>query len=357
MIMYQTGTKTRRSQIRRNWLFVSRLILLLFDFVGIITYALVIKNPSTITLKANSAFNRREIRTATFIVARLGFSLVNGITLSTYGVYHTDTIVGSFFYQQFIYYPVVLVLLPGLALRLQLNEQDPYYQIIYGDSWQSHSFFRQSWQLIPLIVRECCDFLAAIALWCFLCGTNELKDRKLSCLTINVDELASGIHPLPDRSITWRGRPRKRRISRLQVRVVGSAMDFLYNGLLRRVIPVETKIQAFIQHAFSLAAIVLLIVRVAYGIGSLNNNLPSRTTVEPCNPDHLDLDSLQVYTRLRINQSLRYVSPTFDYPAGPLWERLTINVSSVHDYDTVHSPAWAERSNFVRLLNERRDGQ
>ncbi|CAE7127676.1 unnamed protein product [Rhizoctonia solani] len=329
--MYQAGTKIRRSQVRRNWLFVSRLILLLFDFIGVIVYALVIKDPSKITIDANSVFNHREIKTATLIIARLGFSLVNGLFLSTYGFYHTDTVIGSFFYQQFIYYPIVLVLLPALALKFQLKEQDPYYQFIYGDSWQSHSFFRQSWQLIPLIVREGCDFLVVIALWCFLCGVTEFKHRKLSCLVINIDELASGIRSAPDQSITWRGRPRRRRMSRLQARVVGSTMRFLYNGILRRVIPVETRIQALIQHIFSLAAIVLLIVRVAYGIGGLNENLPSRTTVEPCDSDQQDIDSLQVYTRVPPDDSLDFLNLTLGHAAGSIRERLAINVSSVHD--------------------------
>ncbi|CAE6511102.1 unnamed protein product [Rhizoctonia solani] len=120
-------------------------------------------------------------------------------------------------------------------------------------------------------------------------------------------------------------------MSVLQARIIGSSMKFLYNGLLRRVSPVETRIQALFQHLFSLAAIVLLIMRIAYGLSGANEDFPSRATVEPCDPYQLGVDSVQLYARLPDNYALRNLNSTLGYADGSIWDRLTINVSSIHD--------------------------
>ncbi|CAE7127980.1 unnamed protein product [Rhizoctonia solani] len=117
--------------------------------------------------------------------------------------------------------------------------------------------------------------------------TKEFKARNFSCLTINVDEVAAGTRVTPNRTITWRGvlRQRGRNLSLLRARVLGSTWNFLTNSLFRRVIPVETRLQVFTQHIFSLGAVALIILRVVFLLRNSYEDLPSRTIVKPCTPD------------------------------------------------------------------------
>ncbi|CAE6533303.1 unnamed protein product [Rhizoctonia solani] len=189
-----------------------------------------------------------------------------------------------------------------------------------------------------------------IALWCFLCGTKELMAKKLSCLGINIDELAAGVRAAPNRTITWRGVPRQRGRSLLQARVLKSTWNVLYNSLFRRVVPVETRLQVFVQHIFSLGAIALLILRVVSSLRNTYEDLPSRTIVGPCGPDKLystdGSDKFKTYSPpqpQKIYMSLpghRGVSR--DAPLSVLEDnRFTVNISLTRDcmeYGTATEP-------------------
>ncbi|KAL5638112.1 hypothetical protein ACGC1H_002386 [Rhizoctonia solani] len=220
------------------------------------------------------------------LFVRFTLSFINDSFLLTYGFYYTDTVIGTFFFQQLIYHPIVIALFTAVAYRIQVDRQDyAYYENIYGESWRLDSLFVQSWQLIPLTARAGCDVLMTFALWCFLCGTKELRAKKLSCLGINIDELAAGVRVAPYRTITWRGVPRQRGRSFLQARALKSTWNVLYNSLFRRVVPVETRLQVLVQHIFSLVAIALLILRTVSSLRNSYENLPTRTIVGPCGPD------------------------------------------------------------------------
>ncbi|CAE6509090.1 unnamed protein product, partial [Rhizoctonia solani] len=227
----------------------------------------------------------REMATATVIFVRFALSFVNDLFLITYGFHRTSTVIGTFFFQQLLYHLIIIALFTAVAYRIQIDQRDSYCEDIYGSSWRLDSLFVQSWQLIPLTARPGCDILLFFTLWFFLCGTNELRARKLSCLGINIDELAAGLRASPNRTITWRGMPPKRSGSLLQARVLVSTWTFLRNYLFRRVIPVETKLQVFTQHIFSLGAVALLILRIVSALRNSYEDLRSRTIVGPCVPD------------------------------------------------------------------------
>ncbi|CAE6477641.1 unnamed protein product [Rhizoctonia solani] len=273
-----------RSPVRKHWHFFSRLVLLVTDIAGVVAYSLLISG--RIKTGAYGQWFDREIATAMVLFVRFTLSFINDSFLLTYGFYYTDTVIGTFFFQQLIYHPIVIALFTAVAYRIQVDRQDyAYYENIYGESWRLDSLFVQSWQLIPLTARAGCDVLMTFALWCFLCGTKELRAKKLSCLGINIDELAAGVRVAPYRTITWRGVPRQRGRSFLQARALKSTWNVLYNSLFRRVVPVETRLQVLVQHIFSLVAIALLILRTVSSLRNSYENLPTRTIVGPCGPD------------------------------------------------------------------------
>ncbi|CAE6418206.1 unnamed protein product [Rhizoctonia solani] len=237
----------------------------------------------------------------------------HGFSIS-YGFYYTNTIIGAFFFQQLFYYPFIIGFFTALGYGIQSGTRDDILP-----------FFRQSWQLIPLTVRGGCDLLVSIALWYFLLGTKEFQDWKPSCLGINIDELATGAWTTRNRAITWRGTPRRRGMNLLQARTLRSTRNFLCNALFRRVLPVETRIQALVQHLFSLTAILLLIIRAVSVLRNSDEDLPSRTIVKPCSisrPPTLVYMRLPKYPGAFTNNLYNQINQ--------IMGELTINVSSIH---------------------------
>ncbi|CAE6477637.1 unnamed protein product [Rhizoctonia solani] len=227
---------------------------------------------------------------AAIIISRCSVSLVNEVFLTTYGFVYTNTIIGTFLFQQWIYYPVI-ILFTGLGCWFGR----PFHPNGVIIDW--------SWLTLPLGIRGACDLLVTIALWYFLLRTKDFRDRKPNCLTANVEELASGTLPIPRDIVTWGGIRRRRGMRSIRARIPKAISSLVYNALFRRVLsvnstitgrtsPVETRRQVLIQHLFSLAAIALLIARTVIELQKASGNLPSRTLVEPCqgapgfNPDN-----------------------------------------------------------------------
>ncbi|CAE6485984.1 unnamed protein product [Rhizoctonia solani] len=201
----------------------------------------------------------------------------------TYGFMYTNTMIGTFLVQELVYYPIItLFTVLGCWFGRPFHPMGPI--LIH---WSPLT--------LPLAIRGGCDLLTALILWCLLFISEDFKDKKLNCLTVNVEELASGTQPISRNIITWKGVRRRRGMRSIRGRIHKSLLGFVYNSLFRRVIPVETRLQVFFQHIFSLTAIALLIARTATELQKAYGSLPSRRLVEPC-PQMLGPNSNNSYT-------------------------------------------------------------
>ncbi|CAE7217552.1 unnamed protein product [Rhizoctonia solani] len=261
--------------IRENWFFCCLATLLVADIAGIVYFTRKLNKyrPEAMLYRSNDSNHYdalRDFRMAAIAISRCSVSLVNGVYLTTYGFVYTNTIIGTFLFQQCIYYPLITLY---TALGCWFGRPfHPNYGVAID--W--------SWLTIPLGIRGICDLLITMVLWCFLVRNKDFRDRKPNCITVNVEELASGTRPIPRQTITWRGIKRQRGMRSARARLPKMISNLAYNALFRQVIPVETRRQVLFQHIFSLAAMALLIARTVIELQKASDNLPSRTLVEPC---------------------------------------------------------------------------
>ncbi|CAE6470383.1 unnamed protein product, partial [Rhizoctonia solani] len=261
--------------VRQNWFFFSTIILLGADIAGTVVFGRYLNKHRSVAMEYNGSDSVnyepfRDFRMSAIIVSRCSVSLLNELFLMTYGFMYTNTIVGTFLFQQFVYHPIIILFTAvGCWFGRPFHPMGPI-------------LIEWSWLTLPLAIRGACDLLMTIVLWCLLFGTKDFKDRKPNCLSANIEELASGTRPIPRDIVTWRGVIRRRGMRSIRGRIHKSLSNLVYNSLFRRVIPVETPLQVLFQHLFSLMAIALLIARTATELQKAYENLPSRRLVEPC---------------------------------------------------------------------------
>ncbi|CAE6473243.1 unnamed protein product, partial [Rhizoctonia solani] len=260
--------------IRENWFFFSTVALLAADISGIVIFTRLMNKYRPSAMKYNDFDSAnydslRDFRMCLIIISRCSLSLVNEVFLSTYGFAYTNTITGTFLFQQWIYYPIIILL---TALGCWLGR--PFHPDQVFIEWSQFT--------LPLGIRGACDLLVSTVLWCLLFRTKDFKDRKSNYLSTNVEELASGMHPIPRDTVTWRGIKRRRGMRSTRARFPKMICSLAYNSLFRRVPPVETRRQVLFQNIFSLVAVALLIARAVTELQKVYGNLPSRMLVEPC---------------------------------------------------------------------------
>ncbi|CAE6492013.1 unnamed protein product [Rhizoctonia solani] len=200
------------------------------------------------------------------LCARWGLGLFNEIFLIFHGQLFSNTIPATFFFQQCIYFPLV-TFTTVIALWRTLGIGNPSLCII-------------------VILRGVLDHAVWIALSYCMFQSRRLENQPPVYWTVQVGELTEGACSDSYEGISWTGIRRRTRDTPY-VRTVKAVKHFIWksakNALFRRVRQVETKFQVAWMHMFALTAIMLILIRTVILLVQLaNEDLPSRTLIQPC---------------------------------------------------------------------------
>lgn len=241
--------------LRKYWFYTISLLHVLFDlgsFLSVVPWLQslyrYLRNPLEIFLLTSFYF-------------LWCLSILNGMFLITYGFLHTNTIMGTFIFQQLFSLSII-----ASAIGVSVWNRD------YGSSLDG----------ILFAISAGLHAGKFIILWGLLLFARISGDRDLGRWTVNVEDLASGTRPVSQK-VGWRGMGRHVGRNSRRARSLMWLKPIVLNVFIRRVRHVETKRYAFCQHLFSLTGIALLLIRIITIMTQLQNEqLPSRTLVQSC---------------------------------------------------------------------------